>query len=124
VPVDTVSRLVPQLIARGRAVQVGIGITFIPERYNARLGIEGVGIAEVAPGGPGARAGLEGARVTESGRVVLGDRIVAIDGKPVRDEDDVRDAFEAAGVGAELRITVARRQQRRDVRVRLVQINP
>jgi S1-C subfamily serine protease len=124
VPVDTVSRLVPQLIARGRAVQVGIGITFIPERYNARLGVEGVAIAEVAPGGPGARAGLEGARVTESGRVVLGDRIVAIDGKPVRNEDDVRDAFDAAGVGAELRLTVARRQQRRDVRVRLVQINP
>jgi S1-C subfamily serine protease len=28
--------------------------------------------------------------------VVLGDRIVAIDGKPVKSEDDLRDAFEGS----------------------------
>jgi 2-alkenal reductase len=116
--------MIPQLIARGRALQVGIGITLIPDRYNAQLGVDGVAIAEVVPGGPGARAGLEGARVTGSARVVLGDRIVAVDGHPVRSEDDLRDAFEAAGVGAELRLTVARRGERREVRLRLVQIEP
>lgn len=30
VPVDTISRLVPQLIARGRAIEAGIGVTLIP----------------------------------------------------------------------------------------------
>jgi S1-C subfamily serine protease len=124
VPVDTVTRMVPQLIARGRAVQVGIGISAIPDRYSIQLGVDGVAIAEVTPGGPAARAGLEAARVTRSGRVVLGDRIIAVDGQPVRSEDDLRDAFEAAGVGAELRLTVARRAEHREVRVRLVQINP
>jgi S1-C subfamily serine protease len=119
VPVDTVTRLVPQLIAHGRAVQVGIGATFVPERFNAALGVDGVAIADVAADGPAARAGLTGAMLTRSRRVVLGDRIVAVNGKPVRSEDDVRDAFEAAGAGAAVSLTVARQSTRRDVRVTL-----
>src|SRR4029077_19335848 len=44
VPVDTVSRLMPQLIERGRALEAGIGATFIPESYNRQLGIQGVAL--------------------------------------------------------------------------------
>ena len=120
VPVDTVTRLVPQLIAKGRIETAGIGVTLIPSRYNAQLGIDGVGIAEVAPDGPAARAGLQGAQTMRGRRVVLGDRIVLVDGKPVRNEDDLRDAFEAAGVGGTVTLTVARGQARRDVRILLV----
>jgi S1-C subfamily serine protease len=123
VPVDTVSRLVPQLIARGRAVQAGIGASFIPDRYNPQLGIDGVAFAEVNPNGPAARAGLAGAQLLRGRRVLLGDRIVAVDGKPVRSEDDVRDAFEAAGVGGTVTLTVAREASRREVRVQLVQVD-
>jgi S1-C subfamily serine protease len=123
VPVDTVSRLIPQLIAGGRAVQAGIGATFIPESYNDQLGIRGVALAEVVPDSPAARAGLIGVQITRTRRLVLGDRILAVDGKPVRSEDDVRDVFEAAGVGATVTLTVARGDARRDVRVQLVQSN-
>jgi S1-C subfamily serine protease len=122
VPVDTVSRLVPQLIARGRAVQAGIGVTIIPDRYNAQLGIDGVAISEVSSDGPAGRAGLQGVQVTRSRRLILGDRIVAVDGKPVKSEDDLRDAFEAAGVGHSVTLTVARGSAKRDVRVQLVQV--
>lgn len=122
VPVDTVSRLVPQLIARGRVVQAGIGVTLIPERFNAQLGIEGVAIAEVLPDGPAARAGLRGATVTRGRRVVLGDRIVAVEGRPVRSEDDLRDAFEAAGVGRAVTLTVVRDSTRRQVTVTLAPV--
>jgi S1-C subfamily serine protease len=122
VPVDAVTRLVPQLITRGRAIQAGIGATFIPERFNAAVGVrEGVAIADVQPDGPAARAGLAGATLTRSRRVVLGDRILAVDGRAVRSEDDVRDAFEAAGVGATVTLTVVGQHGRRDVRVALVQ---
>jgi len=123
VPVDTVSRLVPQLIARGRVVQPGIGVTLIPDRYNPQLGIEGVAIAEVAPDGPAARAGLTGAQLTRSRRLVLGDRIVAVNGRSVRSEDDLRDAFETTGVGGTVTLTVVRGKARRQVRVQLVQID-
>jgi len=123
VPVDTVNRLVPQLIARGRAVQAGIGVTFIPETYNEQLGIRGVAIAEVVPNSPAARAGLMGVQITRTRRIVLGDRILTVDGKPVRSEDDVRDVFEAAGVGATVTLGVARGDARRDIKVELVQTN-
>jgi len=123
VPVDAVTRLVPQLIARGRAIQAGIGVSLIPDRYNAQLGIEGVAIAEVAPDGPARRAGLQGVRLTPSRRLILGDRIVAVDGKPVKSEDDLRDAFESAGVGKTVTLTVVRGRARREVRVPLVQLD-
>ena len=122
VPVDAVTRLVPQLIARGRAIVAGIGATFIPERFNAAVGVkDGVAIADVQTDGPAAKAGLTGAQLTRSRRVVLGDRIVAVDGKPVRSEDDLREAFEAAGVGATVTLTVIHQTVRRDVRVSLAQ---
>jgi S1-C subfamily serine protease len=124
VPVDTVNRLVPQLITGGRIAQAGIGIALIPDRYTAQLGGEGVAVAEVTPDGPAGRAGLQGAQVTRSGRIVLGDRILAVDGKSVRSEDDLRDAFEAAGVGKTVSLTVvARDGARREVRMALVQVN-
>jgi S1-C subfamily serine protease len=122
VPVDTVTRLVPQLIARGRAVQAGIGVSLIPDRHNAQLKIDGVALAEVAPDGPAGRAGLQGVQVTRTRRLILGDRIVAVDGKPVKSEDDLRDLFEAAGVGKTVTLTVVRGDARRDVRVQLVQV--
>ena len=123
VPVDTVTRLVPQLIARGRAVQAGIGVSLVPDRYNAQLKIDGVALAEVAPDGPAGRAGLQGVQLTRTRRLILGDRIVAVDGKPVKSEDDLRDAFEAAGVGKTVTLTVVRDTTRREVRVQLVQVD-
>ena len=124
VPVDTVTRLVPQLIAKGRIVTAGIGVTLIPTRYNAQLGgIDGVAIGEVMPDGPAARAGLQGAQSARGRRVVLGDRIIAVDGKPVKTEDDLRDAFESAGVGGSVTLTVARGRERRDVKVALAALD-
>lgn len=122
VPVDTVSRLVPQLIERGRIAQPGIGVSLVPDHYAVQLGIDGVAIAEVVPGGPAARAGLQGVQVVRGRRVVLGDRIVAVDGKPVRSEDDLRDAFEAAGVGGTVTLTIVRDGARREIRLPLVQV--
>lgn len=123
VPVDTVARLIPQLITHGRIAQAGIGVTLIPEGYNAQLDVDGVAIADVFPDGPAARAGLQGAQVTRARRVILGDRIVAVDGKAVKSEDDLRDAFEAAGIGSTVTLTVVRDRSRRDVRVPLVAID-
>jgi S1-C subfamily serine protease len=97
-------------------------VTLVPDAYREQLGIEGVAIAEVAPGGPAARAGLQGVRITRTRRLVLGDRIVAVDGKAVRSEDDLLDAFEAAGVGKTVTLTVARGTTRREVKVTLVQV--
>ena len=120
VPVDTVKRLVPQLIERGRPIQSGIGIVPLSDRWTARFGLEGVAIRSVSPGSPAARAGLEGLRGTTGGRVVVADRLVAVDGAPVRSVDDLLHAFEAKGPGEKVVLTVARDDRRRDVTVTLI----
>jgi len=122
VPVDTVRRLVPQLIEHGRPIQPGIGIQALADHQARRLGIEGVIVRSVTPGTPADRAGLVGIRPTQSGRYVLGDVILAVDGEPVPTLDDMAAAFEDAGVDATVTLIVDREGRRRELQVRLVDL--
>jgi S1-C subfamily serine protease len=119
VPVDIVRALVPQLIERGRAIRPGIGADFLADRYAARLRLRGVIVREVAEGGPAARAGIQGIGVTRRGRYVLGDVVVAVNGEAVTSVDDLLYAFERAGVGGRVALTVQRDGEEREVRVQL-----
>ena len=49
--------------------------------------------------------------------------LLPVDGKPVKTEDDLRDAFEGAGVGGSVTLTIVRGRERRDVKVALVSID-
>ncbi len=124
VPIDTVSRLVPQLIRYGRIKQPGIaGATLLPDHFVRGTGIDGVAIYQVEDGSPADQAGLSGISVTRSGRPRLGDLIVAVNGKPVSNQQDLFDAFETAGVGATVSLTVKdARDRRRDVRLKLADL--
>lgn len=106
VPVDTVKRLVPQLIQHGRSIQPGIGIVPLPDSYGRRLRLEGVLIRRVVPGGPADQAGIRGLSSDRRGRPLLGDRIVAVNDETVEGLDDLLYAFERAGVGRSVRLTV------------------
>jgi S1-C subfamily serine protease len=121
VPVDTVNHLVPQLIRYGKPIQLGIGVTTLPDHWARRIGIQGVVVQEVAPGSPAERAGIEGLRQGRR-RLVVGDVIVAVDGEPVRSRDDLLDRFDAAGNGRDVTLTVERDGERRQVRARVVQV--
>lgn len=87
VPVDTVNRVVPQLIAKGRYIRPALGIE-VDEMLNARLtrllGVEGVVVLRVLPDSSAAQAGLKGATLAPDGSLVPGDIILAVNGKPVR----------------------------------------
>jgi S1-C subfamily serine protease len=125
VPIDTVSRLVPQLIRYGRLKQPGIaGVTLLSDSIAKANGIEGVAIYQVEEGSPSDQAGLAGIRLTRSRRPRLGDVIVAVDGKKIRNQQDLYDAFEAVGVGGSVRLTVADGQtdKAREVRVKLYDV--
>lgn len=123
IPVDTVKRLVPQLIERGRIVRPGIGVTLLPDGQAQRWRLEGVVVVEVAPGSPAARAGIEGMRRTRRG-YVIGDAIVAVEGTPISSADDLAYAFETAGVGKTVRITLLREGRRRETALRLEDVQP
>jgi 2-alkenal reductase len=112
VPIDTVARVVPQLINEGRAPMAGIGILAADPQLSARLGVEGVLVWQTAGGSPAARAGLRG---PDPQRGVMGDVIVEADGRPVRRLADLTGALDRLGVGATINLTV--RRDERNVRV-------
>ncbi len=86
VPVDTVMRVVPQLIRHGKYTRPALGIEVdegVNARLTRRLGMAGVFVLDVAPGSPAAVAGITPLRLAPDGRVVAGDLIIAVAGKPV-----------------------------------------
>jgi 2-alkenal reductase len=109
IPVDVVNRVVPELIRTGRVPTPGIGILIGDESVAARLGIEGVVIAQTMRGAAAERAGLRGID-PQTGE--LGDVIVAANGEPVQ----------RVGVGRQITITVERDGRRRDVPVEIVDV--
>ncbi len=123
VPVDTVRRIVPQLITTGKVQRVGLGIEMIADHIMASMGVEGVGILRPLPGSGAARAGLEGIRRTGRGGVALGDVIVAIDKTPVKSTDDLAAALDQHRPGDEVEVAVLRGKKRYAVTVTLQALN-
>lgn len=76
IPVDLASQIADEIISTGRVTHAYFGLQTvpIPPAEAARAGVsEGLYVLEVAPGGPGARAGL-----------AAGDVITSVDGEPAR----------------------------------------
>jgi S1-C subfamily serine protease len=119
VPVDTVNRAVPQLITSGRVTRPGIGVSLAQQRVVRELGLEGALVVDVARGSAAERAGLRPTRQDTSGRLVLGDLIVAVNGEPVADAEDLTLRLEQRQIGETVRVTVDRNGRRQDLDVRL-----
>ncbi len=98
VPVDTVRRVVPELIARGYFPHPWMGLSYVWDLNRDRARIlrevgmnvpveEGLLLLEVAPDSPSAAAGLRGGQEqVRLGRTILligGDILTAIDGEPI-----------------------------------------
>lgn len=119
VPVDTVKRVVPQIIRYGRVIRPGLGIRVAADQLAARLGLRGVLVLDVPPGSAAARAGIRPTRYDERGIIQLGDVIVGVDDKPVQTSDELFNLLEARQVGDTVMITVQRDGQTRRLPVTL-----
>lgn len=116
IPADMVNRVVPQLIARGRASSPGIGIVPVDPGLVARHGIKGVVVAAVREGTPAAQAGLKPlARRTGE----IGDTITSVNGRPVETLSTFVAELDRAGIGnvAELTVTRGGKERREKIRV-------
>jgi S1-C subfamily serine protease len=123
VPVDTVNRVVPQLIATGKYVRPALGVE-VDERLNQllteRSGVKGVVVLRVTPGSAAEAAGLRGARIEGGGRTVTPvDVIVAVDGTAVESVARLLGRLDERRVGETVRLTVLRDGQRTEVAVTL-----
>lgn len=111
VPVDTVNRIVPQLIASGRYVRPRIGIygdDDISRPILADLGIEGVLVLRVEGDSPADRAGLVSTRIDASGDIITGDVIQSVDGLPVTEMADLIEQLEGHQVGDQVALGLVR----------------
>jgi S1-C subfamily serine protease len=120
VPVDTMNRVVPQLIATGRYQRPTLGVG-IDEDWNRRLqhafGVRGVVILSVARGSGAAAAGLKAATMRADGSIVAGDIIVAVAGKPVTSVAELLRRLDDLEVGARVIITLVRDGKKIDIPV-------
>jgi 2-alkenal reductase len=119
IPADMVNRIVPQLIARGKASLPGIGIRAIDPVIAARAGFTGLVVGEVMRGSPAAAAGL----VPVDRRTGdVGDVIVAVNGRPVEQMGTFAAELDRAGIDNVAELTVVREGKERKVRVKVIDV--
>ena len=108
IPVDSVQRMVPQLLRYGQAVRPSLQVKFFPDTLTRRLGLKGALIGRLEPGGAAAAAGLRSTKRNADGDIQWGDLIVAVEGRPVESSEDLLQAIEKHAVGDSLKLTVQR----------------
>jgi len=123
VPVDTIKKIVPQIIEFGRVIRPGLGVSFLAERYARRAGIEGLAILEVPERGEAYGAGLRGLDRDRRGRLYARDVLTAIDEIPIKSYDDYYNALDSYKVGDRVILTVKRGDRERKVNFTLVLID-
>ncbi len=118
VPVHEVNRVVPQIIRHGRVVRPGIGISAVNQRVVEELGLEGVLVLKAEPSSAAEKAGLRGTQQVRGG-LILGDLIVAVNGAPVADWNQLRDELEKHQAGETVTLTLLRDERQVEVTVTL-----
>ncbi|WP_371325345.1 trypsin-like peptidase domain-containing protein [Dechloromonas sp. ZY10] len=122
VPVDTVNRVVPQLISHGRYLRPALGIG-VDEALNERIqrvfAVDGVAVLSVPRDSAAAQAGLQAARRTRDGGIELGDLIVAVEDQPVSKVRDLSRRLDDFKIGDRVRLGVLRRGQPLTVEISL-----
>jgi S1-C subfamily serine protease len=111
IPVDTVNRVVPQLIAYGRYVQPGLGIQVddtLNRLITRQLGIQGVAVLRVSQGSAAERAGLRGVRLTRDRSIIPGDVITAVNNRPVDSAGKLLAELDNYDIGEEVELSVWR----------------
>lgn len=108
IPVDTVNRIVPEIIRHGTPTRPGIGVIIGSEEMARRLGVPGVLVRYVIPNRTADKAGIQ-----------RGDGIVAINGVEIRQPEDLHKALQQHQVGETIGVTVVRQGRKLDIDVKL-----
>ena len=122
IPVNLVSRVVPDLITHGRVFRPEVGIQRVFETD------EGLLVERVTPDGPAERAGVRGPTLLRQRRGPFiferldrstADLIIAVDGKEVRSVADFREAIEARKPADSVKLTIRREKRTIEISVQL-----
>lgn len=122
VPVDTVNRVVPELIAKGHYASPSLGVQTdetVSRAIARQFGVHGAAILRVSPNGPAARVGLRGARFGRRNAIYAGDVIVALNGKTVDNVSRLLALLDDCKPGEVVQLTVWREGKKIHVAVTL-----
>ncbi len=112
-PINTAVQVYNDIIKTGKVTRGGIGVSFVPSDtpkahalLQANKVSEGVFVESVQSGGPADKAGIKD-----------GDIITSINGKTVRDGNDLVDTVTATPIGSPLSVGVMRNGRHEDFKV-------
>jgi len=113
VPSNMVRNVMEQLIEKGKVVRgyLGVGIQPVDEDLAKSFqlpGTKGALVTQIAPGGPAEKAGLK-----------PGDFIVAVDGKPVKDDNELHNVVAHLDPGKSYKLKIYRDGKFRNIDVTL-----
>jgi S1-C subfamily serine protease len=101
IPVETVNRVVKQLLERGYVPRGWVGAALQPVQLDKRSGLL---LVSIEPESPAAKAGL-----------LLGDVLVRIDGKEIESFEQLLDTLGGDAVGKHVRLDVVRAGEQRAI---------
>lgn len=117
VPVDTIKKIVPQLIRFGKVTKAGLPLILLTDEQAQRFGVDISGVAIIqAPAG----SSLRGFSRDSRGYRYIGDVITAIDQTKVKSYDDLYSALENYKIGDTVTLTVEKEGKTRKVQIKLV----
>lgn len=117
IPSDMVNRIVPKLIATGRAPRPGIGIVPADPNLVARAGISGVVVQGINRGSPAEQAGF---KVLDKRSGEVGDVIVGVNGRRIDTLATFVAELDRVGIGNVADLIVSRDGAERKIRVKVV----
>ncbi|XP_022884118.1 protease Do-like 8, chloroplastic isoform X1 [Olea europaea var. sylvestris] len=109
IPSSTVVKIVPQLIQFGKAVRAALNVEFALDPIANQLNVRnGALILQVPRNSLAAKAGLLPTTRGFAGNIVLGDVIVAVDGKPVRSRSELSKILDEYNIGEKVILKIQR----------------
>ena len=119
VPVDTINRIVPQLVENGEVTRPGLGVQIGTDQLAARVGVAGVIVWEVPADSAAGEAGVLGVQPGRGGQWQIGDVIVGVNGTDVRTANDLFRGLDTHEVGETVVLRLSRQGVERTVEVQL-----
>ena len=120
IPVDTLNRIVPEIIRTGKYLRPGLGVVLMPDWVAARLGTRGVVIRDLLENSTAGGAGLKPSTMSGTRITKVGDAIVAIDGQQVASRADLIRVLDSRQVGDDVNVTYLREGEERSAKVKLI----
>ncbi|KAL8044060.1 hypothetical protein ABFS82_08G022700 [Erythranthe guttata] len=112
IPSSTVVKIVPQLIQFGKVVRAGLNVEIAPDLIANQLNVRnGALILQVPVDSLAAKAGFLPTTRGFAGKIVLGDIILAVDGKTVKNRAELYKTLDEYSIGDKVVLNIMRGNQ-------------